>query len=109
MAAVDAADDVVRGDDRRVDVVVRREGFAFKLHRLEVTRLRLLFQRFEIQAGIVEQLDRELALDPAFQLRMGAGRVLRSEEHTSELQSLMRNSYAVICLEKKKVTTTEPK
>src|SRR3546814_6429532 len=24
----------------------------------------------------------------------------RSEEHTSELQSLMRNSYAVICLEK---------
>src|SRR3546814_1794532 len=26
----------------------------------------------------------------------------RSEEHTSELQSLMRNSYAVCCLEKKK-------
>src|SRR3546814_7622248 len=29
----------------------------------------------------------------------GAG---RSEEHTSELQSLMRNSYAVFCLKKKK-------
>src|SRR3546814_4079228 len=26
----------------------------------------------------------------------------RSEEHTSELQSLMRNSYAVYCLQKKK-------
>src|SRR3546814_4397851 len=26
----------------------------------------------------------------------------RSEEHTSELQSLMRNSYAVLCLKKKK-------
>src|SRR3546814_7490210 len=26
---------------------------------------------------------------------------LRSEEHTSELQSLMRNSYAVFCLRKK--------
>src|SRR3546814_9470550 len=26
---------------------------------------------------------------------------LRSEEHTSELQSLMRNSYAVFCLKKK--------
>src|SRR3546814_4070117 len=26
----------------------------------------------------------------------------RSEEHTSELQSLMRSSYAVFCLEKKK-------
>src|SRR3546814_10343236 len=29
----------------------------------------------------------------------------RSEEHTSELQSLMRNSYAVFCLKKKKSTT----
>src|SRR3546814_2604753 len=28
-------------------------------------------------------------------------RVVRSEEHTSELQSLMRNSYAVFCLKKK--------
>src|SRR3546814_9630647 len=26
--------------------------------------------------------------------------ILRSEEHTSELQSLMRNSYAVFCLKK---------
>src|SRR3546814_10702278 len=31
----------------------------------------------------------------------------RSEEHTSELQSLMRNSYAVFCLKKKKKTSTE--
>src|SRR3546814_2068909 len=30
----------------------------------------------------------------------------RSEEHTSELQSLMRNSYAVFCLKKKKKQTT---
>src|SRR3546814_2356515 len=29
---------------------------------------------------------------------------LRSEEHTSELQSLMRISYAVFCLKKKKTT-----
>src|SRR3546814_5003064 len=28
----------------------------------------------------------------------------RSEEHTSELQSLMRNSYAVFCLKKKNIT-----
>src|SRR3546814_8890494 len=28
----------------------------------------------------------------------------RSEEHTSELQSLMRNSYAVFCLTKKMIT-----
>src|SRR3546814_9726416 len=30
----------------------------------------------------------------------------RSEEHTSELQSLMRLSYAVFCLKKKKTTIT---
>src|SRR3546814_3611311 len=30
----------------------------------------------------------------------------RSEEHTSELQSLMRNSYAVFCLKKKNPRTT---
>src|SRR3546814_3143296 len=32
----------------------------------------------------------------------------RSEEHTSELQSLMRISYAVFCLKKKKNTHTPP-
>src|SRR3546814_6827737 len=31
--------------------------------------------------------------------------VERSEEHTSELQSLMRNSYAVFCLKKNNTTT----
>src|SRR3546814_9985089 len=33
----------------------------------------------------------------------------RSEEHTSELQSLMRISYAVFCLKKKKPYTNEQK
>src|SRR3546814_3877616 len=32
---------------------------------------------------------------------------VRSEEHTSELQSLMRISYAVFCLKKKKNTTAK--
>src|SRR3546814_5935306 len=32
------------------------------------------------------------------------GHMRRSEEHTSELQSLMRHSYAVFCLKKKKIT-----
>src|SRR3546814_8111752 len=35
-----------------------------------------------------------------------AAQPLRSEEHTSELQSLMRISYAVFCLKKKKHNTT---
>src|SRR3546814_5518018 len=33
---------------------------------------------------------------------------VRSEEHTSELQSLMRISYAVFCLKKKKKKTKQP-
>src|SRR3546814_2985393 len=39
--------------------------------------------------------------------RCAAG--LRSEEHTSELQSLMRISYAVFCLKKKKEETNTMK
>src|SRR3546814_7593091 len=35
-------------------------------------------------------------------LTIQEGRMMRSEEHTSELQSLMRISYAVFCLKKKK-------
>src|SRR3546814_3116867 len=44
-------------------------------------------------------------VDDLAQLGLGLGdgpRVGRSEEHTSELQSLMRISYAVFCLKKKK-------
>src|SRR3546814_7012589 len=36
--------------------------------------------------------------------RIGDHQALRSEEHTSELQSLMRISYAVFCLKKKTKT-----
>src|SRR3546814_3203147 len=34
---------------------------------------------------------------------VASGLLARSEEHTSELQSLMRISYAVFCLKKKKI------
>src|SRR3546814_9624709 len=36
--------------------------------------------------------------------RVSISQMMRSEEHTSELQSLMRISYAVFCLNKKKKT-----
>src|SRR3546814_9419759 len=38
---------------------------------------------------------------------VGALGVIRSEEHTSELQSLMRISYAVFCLKKKKTNSNK--
>src|SRR3546814_5711660 len=55
-----------------------------------------------------EEIDRIVGLE------MGADDYLskpfnpRSEEHTSELQSLMRISYAVFCLKKKKKQRTQP-
>src|SRR3546814_8949830 len=51
--------------------------------------------------GELPRADRAVALlgDDHLGFAIGA---LRSEEHTSELQSLMRISYAVFCLKKKK-------
>src|SRR3546814_3346512 len=53
----------------------------------------------------------EVPLEPGLDILDGLGVILqletrRSEEHTSELQSLMRISYAVFCLTKKKNKST---
>src|SRR3546814_6364590 len=54
-------------------------------------------------AAIVHVVDVVLVVDHQGDLRApGRRRQRRSEEHTSELQSLMRISYAVFCLKKKK-------
>src|SRR3546814_9156062 len=61
-----------------------------------------------------EELDRPIYLGGMLGVQMATVREIvdilrrnycghvRSEEHTSEIQSLMRNSYAVFCLKKKK-------
>src|SRR3546814_10629733 len=60
----------------------------------------------ETAPGGSEPISRRHRLDPdglSLTLRAGSGADHgRSEEHTSELQSLMRISYAVFCLKKKK-------
>src|SRR3546814_2406615 len=48
--------------------------------------------------------DRSLGAENNWGIRGTLEADLRSEEHTSELQSLMRISYAVFCLKKKKTT-----
>src|SRR3546814_3007258 len=53
--------------------------------------------------GAVAANHAEMAVDFA-QANQAAVDRLRSEEHTSELQSLMRISYAVFCLKKNKKT-----
>src|SRR3546814_4903845 len=60
--------------------------------------------------GVGGDAGRDPGVEVALLQRVAAPRsVLRSEEHTSELQSLMRISYAVFCLKKKKKTITNTK
>src|SRR3546814_2690717 len=54
----------------------------------------------------VKAPDRALAGAPADLGGVVKLSAVRSEEHTSELQSLMRISYAVFCLKKKQTTST---
>src|SRR3546814_5306354 len=63
---------------------------------------------WQIQAGLSGKLP---TLGWSWDVYFGTGRTTqrtttRSEEHTSELQSLMRISYAVFCLKKKKKLTS---
>src|SRR3546814_9130359 len=53
---------------------------------------------------ILERLT-SASLSPVLNTKRETQKPVRSEEHTSELQSLMRISYAVFCLKKKKQTT----
>src|SRR3546814_1578012 len=48
-----------------------------------------------------DPLQREFSFNGDARAHVLIGRASRSEEHTSELQSLMRTSYAVFCLKKK--------
>src|SRR3546814_2904952 len=58
-----------------------------------------------MSSGFFSSTDRVVGSSaiPHFGHSPGSSRI-RSEEHTSELQSLMRNSYAVFCMKKKNVT-----
>src|SRR3546814_7613913 len=78
------------------DRLIRGEG-AFTADRAPEHQLHLAVVRSTIASGTIKSLD----VGPALSVD---GVIARSEEHTSELQSLMRISYAVFCLKKKKIT-----
>src|SRR3546814_4475797 len=64
-----------------------------------------LFRSVGRQAGRADEPERDVVERPAADRRRDprfCQEQARSEEHTSELQSLMRISYAVFCLKKKK-------
>src|SRR3546814_8944058 len=79
-----------------------------------------LLDELHVDPALVHIFTEQVALDPAARADiglaadepcLGVGRLdrrqgtVRSEEHTSELQSLMRISYAVFCLKKKNKKT----
>src|SRR3546814_7313167 len=83
------------------------------LHVAEIATKRVLRRRMQI-AHVVDRHQRQpellrlrghrylvLCLQPCRDMRAALRDAFRSEEHTSELQSLMRISYAVFCLKKK--------
>src|SRR3546814_9030412 len=83
-------------------IVIR--GPAWAEWRSSLARLAILVGQHVAAADMIGRAHQPLLLHP---LDQAGGAVisdaqLRSEEHTSELQSLMRISYAVFCLKKKK-------
>src|SRR3546814_9366114 len=77
-------------------------------------RYALLFAVIAAILWLWQAAVRRVVQAPALAVSAATGNLLpaiagaRSEEHTSELQSLMRSSYAVFCLKKKKITTDKP-
>src|SRR3546814_4892127 len=68
-----------------------RERRAFEMHRMQG----MTYAEIGVAMGLSQTRAYEL-------VRAALEHCMRSEEHTSELQSLMRSSYAVFCLHKKK-------
>src|SRR3546814_5954569 len=84
-----------RGADQDVDALERLDAPDEEDDPLAVTKPQPLARRFLVSRH------EQVQVHPA--------RNDRSEEHTSELQSLMRISYAVFCLKKKTTKNTKKK
>src|SRR3546814_4694970 len=95
LAAAEPRNVEVHADDAepRIADAHRRRDRAARFQRRQVKRMAFLdFRPLAHEQRIAVPAD-----------RIGASaEQIRSEEHTSELQSLMRISYAVFCLKKKK-------
>src|SRR3546814_2089199 len=78
------------------------------VHRQRRDAVALFHSELDHRGGEAARVDADLAPGRSRHAAIGPARddlsrrMFRSEEHTSELQSLMRISYAVLCLKKKK-------
>src|SRR3546814_6148418 len=74
---------------------------------LNKRRLQVQFDSIDMIEGAVRRVLDTQKTSPWLDSGAAAEYLSRSEEHTSELQSLMRISYAVYCLKNKKKKTTK--
>src|SRR3546814_2768009 len=91
--------------DDVVDNSYERRGF-FSINALWKNKIAVLVGDYLLSRGLLLSLDNNdfklLKIVSEAVKQMSEGELLqRSEEHTSELQSLMRISYAVFCVKKK--------
>src|SRR3546814_4679131 len=63
----------------------------------------------DLSSGLEDGTYEDTANLDDVEIAIATARTIRSEEHTSELQSLMSISYAVFCLKKKKENATDTK
>src|SRR3546814_6258772 len=107
---------VLSNSDLQLSLLARQTEVSREVNSMRSQELALAQTQMQDKRAVIEA---ELAADkakrqydlqkPLFEKGFVAGKVfrdtrdeyLRSEEHTSELQSLMHNSYAVFCLKKK--------
>src|SRR3546814_8421601 len=74
---------------------------------VQVAKLDTVRKAFEARLVEIGNMDWEQSIEPVYEIfRRKVIEKSRSEEHTSKLQSLMRISYAVFCLKKKKKNRT---
>src|SRR3546814_7632829 len=99
----------VDADRLQVDRPNARQHIAFGMgpHRCLGARLAEMQLRILWEEVLVRDLDIEILGPPTYAFSNLVRS--RSEEHTSELQSLMRISYAVFCLQKKTKSTKNKK
>src|SRR3546814_9814413 len=91
------------GDSLPGTLVVDEDEIGDDMERQLITGV--AYNRNEAKITLVNVPDRPGAVATIFS-PLAEANINRSEEHTSELQSLMRISYAVFCLKKKKKQLT---
>src|SRR3546814_2190392 len=98
MRISDWSSDVCSSDLSPASQAARASGAAISIRRVELCILFLLRKVWTVWSGDAASTDRRREARTS----TAADRLCsRSEEHTSELQSLMRISYAVFCIKKK--------